>query len=154
MSGERDRAQRFAELRKLAAEETGLDIEHERVGQLAALRLQAEALQARLIAGAAVETRDLLELSKALRELSPQAPMHITVEYIEHTPHCPACGWRRGVAVADAATDLPKAPVAETLTSLPLSAAVEPSIEPVPNVVSIHDGAPLQHYAEPWRGHV
>jgi hypothetical protein len=118
------RFDRLIALRREAAKEFNLAEGHERVGHIAGLRLQHEALLERLCAGEAINSTELVLITKTIAELTPPLNQTVKVEIVEPPPRpphkCPACNWEgtadepkvSAPAAKDAAkvVDLPKKP--------------------------------------------
>jgi hypothetical protein len=50
-----------------------------------------ESLRAQIISGGDVATGELLQITEALRELTPPAPTTLTIEIVDHTDLCLKC---------------------------------------------------------------
>jgi hypothetical protein len=90
----RDRANRFKRHLRESAKQLGCKVGDERAIHLATLKAAREAVQARIIAGVAIDVGDLMKLDEALRVYMPVAgPKHITIEFVEGLIGvCHACG--------------------------------------------------------------
>jgi hypothetical protein len=90
----RQRYDRLQQLKQDAAAQFELPIDSERVSIIAGLRMHHEALQERMCAGRAVSTADLLEVAKAIADLSPSPQQRVEIAFVEGLvgicPHCKA----------------------------------------------------------------
>jgi hypothetical protein len=90
------RFEKLERLKKQAAEDIRLPVDHRRVLMLAALRLNHETLLEKMIAGGNVDPTDLMTLTETIEKLHPPLPpaeIKVTiVEGVARPVKCPHCG--------------------------------------------------------------
>jgi hypothetical protein len=87
-----DRTTRLSELRAEEAKRLNLDVNAGVVTRIAALKLQHEILLSRMCNGETVASAELIEVSKAIEELSPTPAPALTVDFVNATDYvCQRC---------------------------------------------------------------
>jgi hypothetical protein len=144
-----DRLKRLEELQQQASESLGLDISHERVQGIAALRLAHEGVVERLVVGGGGDhaATTLLNLSEAIAKLSPAPAValpKIEVVYVENAVglfKCQHCHAENRIEnyVAPPAPPSPATTIEGEIISEPATAAAGARSLPPPKVKHPND---------------